>query len=93
MDLSFSRRNRKGAAQAAALIDYHRLIAGVAAAQAGSQTAALEARLSRQTTTPETPAEALVALFDPGAEVLDASAALGGSFHPGVGTRPLAPQR
>ena len=86
MDLSFGRKRKRRTAVPVRL-DYPRLTAIVAAAQAASATAGIEGRLSREGGAQVTPVEELVAMLESGAGWIEAAHALGGSFHPGVAQR------
>jgi len=82
MDLGFARRKRNHLIAAAIPLDYHRLLARLAADQAASPTGRAAVHLSAAGREALQPFDALVALFDP--EVADAApvGTLGGSFHP-----------
>ena len=86
MDLAVARRNRNRAIAAALPLDYHRLIARLAAEQAASPTGRIAALASAGQTQAQRPFDALVGIFDP----LPAGQAwpriLGGSFCPRFGT-------
>ena len=86
MDLSFG-RSRKRRSATAVRLDYPRLTAIVASAQAASETARIEGRLSRDGSAQGTPVEGLVALLESGSGWIEAARALDGSFHPGVAAR------
>jgi hypothetical protein len=84
MDLSFERYDTGKRRNAARGLDYIRLLSSIAAAQAGSRTAATEARLGIRRMPADSPVAALTRLFDPGFGWASAVAALGGSFHPAL---------
>lgn len=88
MDLSFG-RTRKRRTAAPVRLDYPRLTAIVAAAQAASATAGVEGRLSQHGSARVTPVEGLVALLESDAGWMEAARALRGSFHPGVAGQAL----
>lgn len=82
MDLGFTRWDALRTDAAPAPLDYFRLIASLAAMQAGSRTAAVEATLSGGTFTGAHPVSALVRLFEAAPGWVEALGALDGSFHP-----------
>jgi hypothetical protein len=82
MDLGFTRLDALRSDAAPAPLDYFRLIASLAAMQAASRTAAVEATLAAGTFAGAHPVAALVRLFDAAPGWVDALTTLGGSFHP-----------
>jgi hypothetical protein len=79
MDLSFLRRaEQRFASRAAACPDFGMLVAALRAQQAASPAAQAQARLSSR----PPPSDPLVELLLGGPAWREASAALGGSFHP-----------
>ena len=82
MDLGFARRNRNHLIAGAIPLDYHRLLARLAAEQAASPTGQAAARASAGQSETLRPFDALVALFDPRPTESVSLRALGGSFHP-----------
>lgn len=88
MDLSFGRKRKRRSAVPVRL-DFPRLTAILASAQAASAVAAIEARLSHHGSAEVTPVEGLVALLESDAGWMQAARALDGSFHPGVAGRAL----
>ncbi len=86
MDLSFGRKRRRRTA-APVRLDYPRLTAILAAAQANSATARIEGCLSHGGGAQITPVDGLVALLESGSGWSEGARAMGGSFHPGVAGR------
>ena len=86
MDLSFGRK-RKRRTTAPVRLDYPRLTAILASAQANSATARIDGRLAQDSSGRVTPVEGLVALLESGSGWIEAARALEGSFHPGVAGR------
>ena len=84
MDLGFERSEHGEGRGRPRRLDYVRLLASVAAVQAGSRTAAAEARLASDPMTSDSPVEALARLFDPSFGWSAGVAALGGSFNPAL---------
>jgi len=84
MDMDFIRLKRARRVAVPARLDYARLVAGIAAMQAATRTAAVEARLAVTPIPCESPVDALVTLFATRPGWVSAVATLGGSFHPGV---------
>jgi hypothetical protein len=82
MDLGFSRWDALRTDAAPAPLDYFRLIASLAAMQAGTRTAAVEATLSAGTFAGAHPVAALVRIFEAAPGWVEAVATLDGSFHP-----------
>ena len=87
MDLGFSRFDALRSDAAPAPLDYFRLIASLAAMQAASRTAAVEATLAAGTFAGAHPVAALVRLFEAGPGWVEALKTLEGSFHPQLAAR------
>ena len=84
MDLSFRHLDARRSDVVPAPLDYLRLVASLAAMQASSRTAAVEATLSTGTFVPRQPVEAMADLLGPGPGWADAVTTLEGSFHPAI---------
>ena len=82
MDLGFSRLDALRLDAAPLPLDHYRLIASLAAMQAASRTAAVEATLAAGTFATADPVVALVKLFGASAGWAAAVTMLEGSFHP-----------
>jgi len=82
MDMSFEKRLTEQRGATPAPLDFIRLAASIAASQAASPTAAIEARLDSQEAVFESHVEALIRLLDARSGWVSGIASLGGSFHP-----------
>lgn len=82
MDLGFTRFDALRSDAVPVPLDYIRLIASLAAMQAGSRTAAVEATLTAGTFAGADPVDALVRMYAAEPGWAAAVTALGGSFHP-----------
>lgn len=87
MDLGFARLDATTATPMPVSPDYHRLVAGIIAAQAASRTAGVETDLPANVVPDLSTMAALVEVLLGGPDWPAAVATLGGAFHPALATR------